>query len=130
MPPWHLPHTQCKRCFSHHFFQIVLVIALARRLCPPYPFSPGGAHHFAATFDPEPQTLSPTPCRAQEFAATYLSAEARTCYWLALLSQYGATLAYSPNISTWRYAKPAQQFIDEEIKQFDPGLYKETLWEP
>ena len=80
---------------------------------------------------------------AQQLAGRYLSREARECFWLKLFEGYAETMTYNPisfrNITegedgnlvgTWRFIKPARQFLEEDVTKYFPGLLKELIWEP
>ncbi|GFR44982.1 hypothetical protein Agub_g6256, partial [Astrephomene gubernaculifera] len=128
------------------------------------------AVNWARTHDSEAHRIA---LAGQAFAARFLSAQARVCFWLKLFQEYGKTLTYDPisyrNItfhddvgqlggdsegaglqkgvvvgtsrsadktrtkiarSSLPYIKPAQQFLDEEVRQYFPNLLREMVWEP
>ncbi|KAG2485476.1 hypothetical protein HYH03_015751 [Edaphochlamys debaryana] len=80
----------------------------------------------------------------QELASKYLTAEARACFWLRLLRAYAETMTYDPvsyrNITidertgeargALRYIKPAQRWLDEDVRAHAPRLVEELDWEP
>ncbi|EFJ49904.1 hypothetical protein VOLCADRAFT_89378 [Volvox carteri f. nagariensis] len=82
---------------------------------------------WARTHDAEAQRIA---AAGQALTAKYLSSEARACFWLKLLEEYGNTLSYKPvefrNLTfgpdgwvsegKWRYIKPARVFLKEERK--------------
>ncbi|PNH12006.1 KDEL motif-containing protein 1 [Tetrabaena socialis] len=90
----------------------------------------------------------------QAFARRYLSSQARACYWLRLFEAYGEAMTYDPvsfrNITVEAvegggvraaarggpggqgrlpYVKPARDFLEQEVAQFDPELLKDFTWE-
>lgn len=79
----------------------------------------------------------------QELVRRYLSYEARACFWLKLLQEYGRVMTYDPvvqrNITTsatgvtaagLAYVVPARQWIEAEATAAKPNITQTLVWEP
>lgn len=80
---------------------------------------------------------------SQELVRRYLSYEARACFWLKLLQEYGRVMTYDPvvqrNITTsatgvtaagLAYVVPARQWIEAEATAAKPNITQTLVWEP
>lgn len=60
----------------------------------------------------------------QDFALEFLNAEARSCYWLALLTRYAKLLRYKPGRANrhYRFYQAVEVYLDTVVKPKEVGL--------
>ncbi|KAG2488892.1 hypothetical protein HYH03_012522 [Edaphochlamys debaryana] len=62
-------------------------------------------------------------------AATYLTANGRSCYWYRLLHGLSKTLAYTPSLEQWPQAQPLRKVVTEFLARQDDDPWVKSVVE-
>lgn len=68
---------------------------------------------------------------AQAFAAKYLTAPGRACYWYRAVAGLASVQAYTPVLADWPHAQPLREAMNASIyNATKPALLLKAPWAP